>query len=126
MGPFDDLTEVQRQQIREAQGEATRRKAAVAHLTTVPAILGALNAYEKAHSPQAMAYDPDNIWRDIIWNLPGYDADRTDGFTDCDRFALADGTIIRWESGRSPLWQVDDPDDHECGLQDSTGEDKAR
>lgn len=120
-GPFDDLTEAQRMQIREVQGEATRKRHAVAHLTTVPAILDALNAYEKAHSPEAMAYDPDNIWRDIIWNLPGYDADTTDGWTDCDRFALTDGTIIRWEADQvQPGWLVDEPDDVACGQADET------
>jgi hypothetical protein len=91
--------------------------------TELPEILRALNGYERAHSPQAMAYDPEGIWRDVIEALPGYDKARTDGFTDCDRFALTDGTVISYQSRRSPLWAVEDPDDIACGQADM-GEDK--
>lgn len=85
--------------------QGARGLARLAH--DVPQILELLNAYEAAHSPEAMAYDPENIWRDVIQHLPGFDAERTYQLTDCDRFMLTDGTVIRWHSGRSPLWQVD-------------------
>lgn len=106
-GPWSDLTPVQLQQVHEAAGEAKRRRHALAGLTSVPQILDALNDYERRHSPEAMAYDPENIWRDVIQHLPGFDAEQTYQLTDCDRFMLTDGTVIRWQSGRSPLWQVD-------------------
>lgn len=145
-GPFDDLTEAQRRQIREAHAANKQREAHCNHdapavrdgvcecgtvvgtVTGLPAILRALNDYERAHSPQAMAYDPENIWRDVICRLPSYDAERTEGFTDVSRFALTDGTIISWDPARpfTGPWGVEDPDDVACGQADETGEDEAR
>jgi hypothetical protein len=53
------------------------------------------------------AYQGNNIWQDIILGLDGYDEALTDDL-DCgrsDRFALADGTVIRLAVDRGE-WQV--------------------
>jgi prevent-host-death family protein len=62
------------------------------------AIIDKLNAYE--------AGEGTNIWQDIILDLDEYDAAATEELDPSgasDRFALADGTIIRWD-GSSDEW----------------------
>jgi hypothetical protein len=63
--------------------------------TRITEITEALNGYDA---------DPGNIWQDVILQLPEYDEAATDEIDNgrSDRFALADGTVIRYaaETGR--------------------------
>lgn len=55
-------------------------------------------------------YDGDDAWQDIVINLPGYDAEMTDRIDPgmrSDRFALEDGTVIRFEPSLG-RWIVSD------------------
>lgn len=64
---------------------------------TLEHILNALNTYED-----------DDIWRHIILTLDEYDGDATGDLMDADgsdRFALTDGTVIRFDAQRRE-WSV--------------------
>jgi hypothetical protein len=52
---------------------------------------------------QLNAYDGDNIWQDVILGLDDYDESATDAIDtgQHDRFALDDGTVIRYDAQQS-------------------------
>lgn len=54
------------------------------------------------------SYQDDNIWQDVILGLDAYDEAATDdleGAGGSDRFALTDGTVIRYDQQRRE-WSV--------------------
>lgn len=58
-------------------------------------IVAKLNEYEAGHTPE-----DHNIWQDMILPLAQYDDAKTGNLDDTREFALADGTIIAWDSQR--------------------------
>jgi len=52
-------------------------------------------------------YRGDDVWQDVILDLPGYDADATeaiDPYADSDRF-VADGVVYQYDAA-SRAWYV--------------------